>query len=157
MDIKQTLTSKWEGLELKMYLDSKGIPTIGRGHNLRDVPITQRAADVIFEDDCDTHWQSLVQGIPWVRGLDSARQAAMFDLAYNMGIQTLLTFHQFLNYMKSGQYDTAAQDLLQTPYASQVGKRALGNAELIAHGEASPLWRTACSQATLESTPVGTQ
>ena len=148
MDVKQTLTAKWEGNETKMYLDSKGIPTIGRGHNLRDEPISQRAVDVIFEDDCDKHWQSVTEALPWVLALDSSRQADMFDLAYNMGIATLLTFHQFLQFVEAGQYEVASQDLIHTNYAAQVGQRALANAELIRLGEASPVWSTASSQAT---------
>ena len=40
-----------EGWRNRMYLDSLGIPSIGVGHNLRDVPISDAAVEQIFADD----------------------------------------------------------------------------------------------------------
>ena len=148
MDSKQRLVCKHEGVVLKMYQDSRGIPTIGIGHNLRDVPISQAAAYQIFEDDSTKAWGELVNALPWVASItDAARQAVLFDLAYNLGILSLLSFQTFLKYMQAGQWLEAAQDLSGTLWARQVPQRARDNIELIQLGVASPLWGSLSSQA----------
>ena len=50
IDILQAQLTVDEGHKNFMYKDTKGIPTIGIGHNLNK-PISDRAVQVIFEDD----------------------------------------------------------------------------------------------------------
>jgi lysozyme len=57
-------------------------------------------------------------------GLDPARQAVLVNMAFNLGASGLLGFGQFLNYVKLGQNDQAAADMLNTEWARQVGARA---------------------------------
>lgn len=126
MDLRafQNQLTPEEGRRLKPYTDSVGKLTIGIGHNLSDNGISDAICDAIFKEDALAVINELNQALPWWQGMDEVRQRVLADLAFNMGIETLLTFGQFLGFMKSGSYSAAAQDLTHTKWASQVGARA---------------------------------
>src|SRR5216683_5757947 len=96
-----------EGLRLRMYADTKGIPTIGYGHNLRDVPISERAAMVILEDDAEAiaHQVAGVVGDDIWAVLVPARQGALIDMGF-MGPQKLAQFHNMLAAIRAGDFAT---------------------------------------------------
>lgn len=131
-----------EGKKLVVYKDTKGINTIGIGHNLRDkgVPdwIKAKAAakglnpysrideeictDFFLTDlndaieDCDKYFS-------WWRGLDEARKIAFIDLMFNMGPGTLLKFVNTMAAFKAGDFKRASQGLQNSAWFSQVGDR----------------------------------
>lgn len=119
----RALLERNEGRRAKMYRDTKGIETIGIGHNLRDRPISNRAIDVIFEDDLNDHMAELFAAFPWAIDLDEARQAALIDLAFNLGIPKLRQFKNTLAAFKAGVYEAAALGLEQSLWFAQVGQR----------------------------------
>jgi lysozyme len=120
--IRKLLTLN-EGRKNKMYKDSKGIPTIGIGHNLRDVPISDRAIDVIFEDDLNDHASELFRSYPWAAEMDEVRQGALIDLFFNMGGPTLAQFKNTLAAMRVGNWEATALGLEQSAWFGQVGNR----------------------------------
>jgi lysozyme len=66
-DILKVQLAVDEGRKAKMYLDTVGKWTIGVGHNLSDKPISQRAIDVIFEDDIGDAERGRAGTVPFVR------------------------------------------------------------------------------------------
>ena len=128
---------------LKMYPDSKGILTIGYGHNLRDRPITAKAARQIFMDDVQDAINDCIHAFPWFMDLTPTRQRAVVDLVFNMGVGRVSKFTDFLEAMNLGEYNVAAGDLLYTdrsrtkpsPYAQDVKGRAKVIAEMIRGSE----------------------
>ena len=126
MNVKKirALLELHEGRRNQMYQDSRGIQTIGIGHNLRDRPISDRAVDLIFEDDLNDHVADLFRAFPWTENLDEVRQAAAIDLAFNMGIQTLSTFKNTMAAFKSGNWEATALGLENSKWYTQVATRA---------------------------------
>lgn len=112
-----------EGKRNRFYLDTKGIPTIGIGHNL-NIPISDRAIDIIFEDDLNEVFKNLDESLPWWRNLDDVRQEALADMCFNLGIEKLLGFAHTLSAWKNGDYPMAADFLKDSLWAKQVGARA---------------------------------
>jgi len=113
-----------EGKRNKMYLDTKGIQTIGIGHNLRDKPISDRAVAVIFEDDLNEHTRELFQAYPWVTQMDEVRQAAVIDLYFNLGGSKFAQFKNTLAAMRTGSWEAAALGLEASAWYLQVASRA---------------------------------
>lgn len=119
---------------LVAYLDSKGILTVGRGHNCISKPvegiskpgdrITQERDDELFKEDVEDACAQLDSHMYWWRGLDSDRQNVMIDLCFNMGIGTLSTFHNTLDNIKRGNWKEAAEGMRHSLWAQQVGARA---------------------------------
>lgn len=124
-----------EGRRNKMYLDSKGIATIGVGHNLRDVPISDAAIDHIFADDMLQVERNLDARLPWWRGEDAVRKAALLDLCFNMGIDKLCAFNFTLSCWKEHNYSGAASGLLNSLWFKQVGYRGPRIVDMVRTGE----------------------
>lgn len=113
-----------EGRKERMYLDSKGIATIGIGHNLRDKAISQRAIRVIFDDDLNDVLEDLDRSLSWWRNLSESRQRVIVNMCFNLGISRLLGFKQMLTAAKDGQYQTAAFEMKDSQWYLEVGARA---------------------------------
>lgn len=126
--------SKHEGRVNKMYLDTKGIPTIGVGHNLRDKPLSERAIDVILEDDIEEHLAQLDRAIPWWRDLSESRQLVLADMCFNLGINGLLAFKNTLKAIQEGRYEDAALGMQNSLWYKQVGNRAKTLVHMMAEG-----------------------
>lgn len=124
-----------EGDRLVAYLDSKGILTVGKGHNCIARPvygvtqagdrITQEQDDALFATDVADACAQLDKALPWWSTLSDARQNIMLDMCFNMGIKTLLTFDNTLAHIKAGEYDEAAIGMAASRWAKQVGRRAV--------------------------------
>jgi lysozyme len=132
---------RYEGKRNRMYLDSKGVPTIGIGHNLRDKSISDRAVAVIFEDDIADVERDVDRELPWVAALSLPRQAVIYDMVFNMGIGSaiqetgLLGFSKMLAAAQSEQWDEAAKEILASDYHKDVGRRAEDLAHQMRSGE----------------------
>jgi len=113
-----------EGERLKPYRCTAGKLTIGVGRNLDDRGITSDESAYLLNNDIDAHWSELLQHLPWVETLDDIRQRVMLDMAFNMGIYGLLTFHRTLGHIKAGNYALASSAMLESKWARQVGQRA---------------------------------
>lgn len=124
-----------EGLRLKMYNDSLGISTIGCGHNLRDKPISKKAAMQILDDDIQDATDDLVSALPWVSNLDWPRKAVLINMAFNLGISGLLGFTNTLHAISIGKWKDAHDEMLKSKWATQVGPRAIELARIILTGE----------------------
>lgn len=137
-----------EGEVLEVYPDSKGIPTGGVGHNLAahglnwpiGTPISQEQSDEWFAMDLAAAEQSLSFHCPWSDSLDDARKGVLVNMIYNMGWgdgihHGLSTFHHTLAMIEDGDYDDAANNMLQSKWAREVGDRAQRLAVQLRTGE----------------------
>ena len=123
-----------EGLRLKPYRDTAGKLTIGIGRNLDDVGISHDEALTLLQADIERASRWLRANLPWVSGLDEVRQAAMINMAFNLGSR-VYEFAQFLRKLQSGDYESAASEMLDSLWASQVGPRADRLAQQIRTGQ----------------------
>lgn len=128
--VKETLI-KHEGLVLDMYKCSAGVWTIGVGHNLEDKGVSKKVAMVMLEEDINDALYDLKRNISFFHSLPEAAQEALVNLSFNLGITRLLQFRKTLGFLKERKFTRAANELLDSRYASQVGYRALEVAEMI--------------------------
>lgn len=125
-----------EGCVLRAYQDTVGVWTIGYGHAY--VPPgtvwSQAQADDALRQDVQRTEQALDRALPWWRTLNDVRQDALANMAFNLGIKGLLGFRNTLAYIRAGDFDKAASNMLQSRWARQVGRRANRISELIRKG-----------------------
>lgn len=133
-DIISQLTRD-EGIRLYPYLDTVGRTTIGIGRNLTDVGISTDEADYLLANDIARAKANLEEALPWTSGLDSARQGALINMAFNLGIGGLMGFRNFLSAMQVGDWATAATEMLQSKWATQVRARAQRLSKQVETGE----------------------
>lgn len=113
-----------EGVRLRPYRDTVGKLTIGVGRNLDDVGIDEAEAEFLLEQDIARTATTLDAHLPWWQQLDEIRQRVLLNMAFNMGIASLLGFKNTLAAMQAGKYDDAAAGMLSSKWAQQVGPRA---------------------------------
>jgi len=124
-----------EGVRLKPYKDQVGKLTIGVGRNLDDVGISELEAEWLLHNDISRAEDALLQALPWAKDLDEVRRSALINLTFNMGIGGLLGFKNTLAAIQEGRYNDAADQMLESKWATQVGPRAHRLAKQILTGE----------------------
>lgn len=131
-----------EGFRENVYTDTRGHKTIGYGRNL-DVhpltfvvpPITEDMATTWLVADVQVLSDKLASLLSFFDGLDTARAGALLNMAYNMGLEGLLSFHQTLSYVAQGQYDNAATQMVLSEWCQQVGARGARLASQMSTGQ----------------------
>jgi lysozyme len=113
-----------EALRLKPYRDSVGKLTIGYGRNLDDVGITPEESRILLENDIRRAEADLIRTFDWYKDLDGPRQAVLVNMGFNLGLTRLLSFHKALRAMHNRRWDEAADEMLSSRWATQVGARA---------------------------------
>ena len=125
-----------EGLRLKPYHCTAGKLTIGIGRNLDDRGISQKEAYAMLERDIQDCEQWLIDKIPEVYNkLDEIRQSVLLNMCFNMGIKGLLEFKNTLAFIAAGDWERAANNMLASKWAKQVGRRAIELSELMRKGK----------------------
>lgn len=109
-----------EGLRLHPYTDTVGKLTIGVGRNLTDVGISTDEAYYLLDNDIAKVKSQLDTELPWWRGLDLARQRAIVDLGFNMGVQALAEFHHTLSAIANHNWIEAVAGLRASKWIRQV-------------------------------------
>lgn len=127
-----------EGLRLQAYPDplTGGDPwTIGYGHCGPEVRPglvwTEAQAEAALIADIEAHNAQLAAALPWVARLDPARRRVLQNMAFNLGVgvaggtKGLLGFKNTLGMIERGEYERAADGMLKSLWAKQVGQRAV--------------------------------
>ena len=126
---------KHEGIRLKPYKDTMGLLTIGVGRCLDRKGITQEEAYILLRNDIAECIEQLEDNLPWFVRLDDARQDALTDMCFNLGINGLLKFKNMLSAIERKDWNTAHNEALNSAWARQVGPRAIEIANILLKGE----------------------
>ena len=126
-----------EGMKLKPYKCTAGKLTIGIGRNLEDVGISMEEANMLLRHDIQEATRQLLHAFPWMGEFNDARISAMINFTFNVGIGTVKKFENTLSYMQSGEWDKAADEMMDSRWARQVGNRAIEVTDQIRTGK----WR----------------
>lgn len=122
-----------EAVRYVVYLDSRGIPTTGVGHNLRasplpagwKYPLNDAQVNSLLEHDLVVTFAGLDLHFLWWRKLDEVRQRVIANMAFNLGIEKLMGFHQTLAAVERGDHGAAAAGMKASAWYGQVGARAV--------------------------------
>jgi lysozyme len=131
-----------EGVIPYAYQDSLGYWTIGVGFLIDKKKGGECPPEVIdfwLDHLLTKSRQRLLAALPWVAQLSQVRQDVLLDMVYNLGLEGLLGFHRTLSLVQDGKYSEAAQAMLQSHWAQQVGRRAQHLARLMETGDWEPM------------------
>jgi lysozyme len=123
-----------EGLKLKPYRCTAGKLSIGVGRNLDDLGISRAEALLMLDNDIQCTATELDARLPWWRTLDEVRQRVILNMAFNLGIKGLLGFKNTLAAVQAEKWEDAANGMLASRWAGQVGARAQRLAQMMAKG-----------------------
>jgi lysozyme len=136
MDRIKAQLIRHEGLRLKPYRCTAGKLTIGIGRNLDDCGITESEAYIMLINDimnCEKQLQARIPDI--YNQLDEVRKSVLLNMCFNLGIDGLLGFKNTLAFIKAGDWERAANNMLASKWAKQVGRRAIELSELMRKGK----------------------
>jgi len=124
-----------EGYKYEIYLDHLGYPTLGVGHLILETdeeygkpvgtPVSEQRILECLESDINTVCEELDRNLWWWRDLDDNKQRVMVNMGFNLGYPRLSKFKKFLSAMQIGDFKTAAVEMLDSKWATQVGDRAI--------------------------------
>ena len=130
-----------EGVKYEVYKDHLGYPTFGIGHLVVEgdeehgqpvgTPVSEDRVNSIFESDVETYVSEAKKVFPNLDILPEEAQQVIVNMCFNMGINRLLTFKKMLAAMRARDFKTAAVELMDSNYATQVGRRANELAEIL--------------------------
>lgn len=123
-----------EGRRKLVYTDTVGKLTVGIGRNITDRAFSDDEIDLMLRNDIATVERGLDRAIPWWRKLDDVRQNVIANMAFNMGVPRLLGFSMTLDLVNSGRFDAAAEEMLRSRWAEQVGDRAKRLSKMMRNG-----------------------
>lgn len=116
-----------EGERLQAYHDHLGYLTIGIGRLIDERKgggITREEAAYLLRNDIAKIDRALQQRLPWIGTLSEARRGVLMNMAFQMGVDGLLGFRNTLTMIEQGEYEKAAEGMLQSRWAQQTPERA---------------------------------
>jgi len=126
-----------EGVETHAYKCSASKITVGVGRNIDPeggIGISDDEIDYLLQNDINRVYAELDSEYEWFSDLDEVRQDVMMDIAFNLGATKLRLFKKALLAMSVGDWDTAAEEWLDSRWAKQVKGRATELTEMIRTG-----------------------
>ena len=143
----------WENRKPHVYPDPAGHPTIGVGFNLDRADAPQKIAalgldysDVragqvtlsdeqinqLFDADVD---QAIADAKSIVSNFDTIpenKQKVVVDMVFNLGAAGFSGFHKTIQAIENKDWQTAAQEMQNSRWYSQVGARAAADVDVMA-------------------------
>lgn len=124
-----------EGLRLFPYRCPAGKLTIGYGRNLEDKGISNSEADILLRNDIVEAELALQRTFPIIDGkLSMNRKRVVVNMIFNLGLSGFLQFNAMIRALANEDYQKAADEMLDSLWAKQVGNRALKLANLMRKG-----------------------
>lgn len=128
------MIKKDEGLMLFPYVDSVGKLTIGYGRNLEDKGIRQDEAEHMLINDIEEAEAELERVFPIAKTLSTNRYRALVNMIFNLGTVKFLQFKKMRHAIEQGDFERAADEMLDSLWARQVKGRAERLAKMMREG-----------------------
>lgn len=142
------MLKRHEGLSLKPYKCPAGRLTIGYGHNIdaKGLPngiaayyqeygeITPRDAEILLTQDIEEALKDCRSLYPGFDGFTINRKRALIDFLFNVGLTTARKFKKANAAINGGDWQTAAAEMKDSQWYTQVRDRAHDIVTLVGGG-----------------------
>jgi len=127
------MIKRHEGYKNRVYRDSVGALTCGYGHAfLEGSFIPPEASRIFFEADFKTVLENY-EALNF--NLDPVRRAVVLSMLFNLGIGKFMGFKKMISAIRSGDFMSAKNEMLDSRWAKQVGNRAIELAAMMETGK----------------------
>lgn len=113
-----------EGYRRFPYVDSCSQLTIGIGRNLSQVGLSASEVELLFAHDVESAERELEKYGWWPSIEGRQRRFALLSMMFNLGAVRFATFKRMIAALDRLDYDEAADQMLDSLWARQVGSRA---------------------------------
>lgn len=122
-----------EGKRNEPYLDSVGCWTIGYGHMIFGGRISNQVAEIILYDDI-LAVENFLKNQNWYLICDRTRKDVLANMTFNLGTGGISGFHEMISALLAKDWPKAADEMLASKWASEVGDRATKLASIMRDG-----------------------
>ena len=123
-----------EGLRLKVYDDHngepikkgskvEGYPTIGIGRELQNFGLSEEEAQYLLMNDIERVLKE-AEAFTWWNNLNEARKVCVANMLFNLGLTRFNQFKNFQARLLENNWSKAADEMMDSRWAKQVGTRA---------------------------------
>ena len=144
-----------EGTRAKVYIDTRGHPTVGIGFNLDrhgaaaalagvganyaavragTQSLTNDQIDALARSDIEAAVNDASGLVSNFGELSAARQFVIVDMVFNLGSAGFGAFHQTIAAIEKGDFAKAADEMKESAWYGQVGSRAVSDCALMRSG-----------------------
>ena len=113
-----------EGFVEHVYDDSLGIPTIGYGFAIKDLILQEDLCDEILLRKLRILGKSVIGKFPFFDSLPSDCKTVLMEMCYQLGVTGVSKFKKALKAMEDGDWEKAADEMLDSKWAKQTPNRA---------------------------------
>ena len=131
--VLQERIKRHEGLRLTPYKDSRGVWTACYGRNLESVPFTINEAELMFQTDFRRAYQG-AENFSCYEILTPARKGVLIEMVFQLGPGTVSQFRKFKAACDDGDWNTAADEMLDSRWHEQTPGRVEELAEIFRRG-----------------------
>lgn len=117
------------------YVDAAGKATIGYGHNLTDKGLTPDVVSMQLNADIADALDDVHHCFSCYDQLSRPRQLVLISMAFNLGRERLNKFQRFIGAVHRGDWEQAADEMIDSKWATQVGTRAVVLSQMMRHNE----------------------
>ena len=143
----------WEGRRNQTYIDSMGHPTVGVGFNLDAAGaqaaiealgldyeqvragsqmLTDAQIDTLLSQGIDRAASDAQKPIPAFNNVPGDKQIVIVDMLFNLGLAGFSKFVQAIKAINAQDWLTASQQMQQSAWFHQVGRRAQADVDMMA-------------------------
>ena len=120
-----------EGFVEHVYDDSLGIPTIGYGFAIKDLILEEDLCDEILLRKLRILGRSVMGKFPFFDSLPSDCKDVLMEMCYQLGVTGVSKFKKALKAMDDGDWEKAADEMLDSKWAKQTPNRAKEMSDII--------------------------
>ena len=120
-----------EGFVEHVYDDSLGIPTIGYGFAIKDLVLEEDLCDEILLRKLRKLGRSVMGKFPFFDSLPSDCKEVLMEMCYQLGVTGVSKFKLALKAMEDGDWEKAADEMLDSKWAKQTPRRAKEMSDII--------------------------
>tara|TARA_Y100001963_G_scaffold157480_1_gene253843 strand:- start:1631 stop:2074 length:444 start_codon:yes stop_codon:yes gene_type:complete len=115
---------KHEGFVEHVYNDSLGIPTIGYGFAIKDLILDEDIAEEILVRKIQELGKRVMNKFLFYDDLPQEAKEVLMEMSYQLGVTGVSKFKKALAGMENGDWDKAADEMLDSLWARQTPNRA---------------------------------
>ena len=125
------MIKRHEGLRLKPYKCSAGKLTIGYGRNLTDNGISREEASILLAQDILNAQIDVCKAFGFPTTKQESVYYALVDMMFNLGFSRFMKFKKMIAAIEAENWNLAADEMLDSKWAKQVGSRAIELADMV--------------------------
>tara|TARA_R110000782_G_scaffold47256_4_gene104054 strand:+ start:10548 stop:10952 length:405 start_codon:yes stop_codon:yes gene_type:complete len=114
-----------EGYRKHLYEDTEGHLTIGVGYNIDEKGLPDYIIKLLLSDTIIEAKTELARIYPTYQSLSRIRQDVLINMIFNLGAPRFQTFKKLWAALGNNDFDAAADEMLDSKWADQVGNRAI--------------------------------